>query len=628
MPKRFILLLFLGFCLVILPVCGQDIAISGPEEEPQTISWQEQILQQIDMDDLGSEAYNELLEELSELTVWSDTTMSALTAGRLRHNLIWSSNRCLNERAGYRDQTSARQEANKAYLGDPWHHSLRYRMEWGQHWQVGMNLEKDAGEAWRTQMPGFDSWHGFVRLRRLKLSDRVKLHDAVVGHYRLRMGSGLIINQGFSLGKQYMSQQLQQRSNQLTPFASNAESGYMQGMAADLRLGSHLVLLPYFSARQIDGTYDASRHCLTALQTDGYHRTRTEESHRQAAWQWISGARIGWRDEWFDVGLHLSYTHLQYDYLRSNLYYNQHYFRGHQLLQGSFDYTAHAFGGWLKGELAFDDHGALANITSLRYPLGDYWNTSVLYRYYDPEYHQLHARSLAESSAMQGEQGLTLHATGQLARHWQLQLMADYFSFSQPQYGIRDTHSSGIEASIRTLYQQRRADGSLGYRIKQKGDYIRHTFDGLLTLRPVSGLTCKTQLRARIYNERQRTATTTTATTSVGYGASQSVTWQSQVLGPGYPFTLEGQAGYFSTDDYDSRVYLTERAVLYGFGLPMLYGEGLRYSLTATIKIGPHLHVDLKGALTNYANKSVIASGLQQISGNTQGDLWLQVRWH
>ena len=92
------------------------------------------------------------------------------------------------------------------------------------------------------------------------------------------------------------------------------------------------------------------------------------------------------------------------------------------------------------------------------------------------------------------------------------------------------------------------------------------------------------------------------------------------------PFTVDGQACYFRTDDYDSRIYLTERNVLYGFGLPMLYGEGLRYSLTGALQIGQHVKVELKWAMTNYANRASISSGLQQISGNTQQDLWLQLR--
>ena len=628
MQNRSFLLLFLCFYWYFPPIFGQEIAILEQDntifeqQKDLNLDWQEQILQQIDIDNLGDAAYSELLDELSDLVVWSDTTASSLMQGRLKQNIILSSNRTLNQRAGYREQTAGRQSMNKAYLGDPWHQSLRYRMQLGKHWQAGLNMEKDAGEAWRHQFPAFDSWHTFVRAKDVRIASNLKLQDAVVGHYRLRMGCGLLVNQGFSLGKQYLSRQLtQQRSNTITPFASNAEYAYMQGAAMDLRVGNHFSLLPYFSARQIDGTYHSDRRVLTALQTDGFHRTLTEDGHRHAAWEIITGARLGLRGEWYDLGIHGTYTQLQYDYLRNNLYYNTNYFRGHQLAQFSADYTIRALGGFLRGEFAIDDKGAIANLTALQYKLTDNWVSTLLYRYYDLKYRQLHGSTLGENSEMQGEKGVTLNIDGQLLAHWQWQSMLDYFWFGQPQYGIRDTHSQGLEGMVRLLYSHRKVNGTLGYRIKQKADHIRHSFDGMLSILPNESFTSKTQLRARIHNKKENGK----ATNSFGYAVSQSFAWNCK-LWKSCPFSLVGQACYFHTDDYNSRIYLTEKAILYGFGLPMLYGEGLRYSVTGTIKIGPHINVDLKWAMTNYANRATISSGLQEIKGNNQQDLWLQLR--
>lgn len=621
MQKRSILLLFLYFHLCFLPIFGQDVTVLEQQKD-LNLDWQEQILQQIDIDNLGEAAYGELLDELSDLVVWSDTTNSTLLKGRLKQNIILSSNRTLSPRAGYQNQTDERQASNKAYLGDPWHHSVRYRMQFGQHWQAGLNVEKDAGEAWRHQFPAFDSWHAFVRAKDVRISENLRMQDAVIGHYRLRMGCGLLINQGFSLGKQYISRQLmQQRSNTITPFASNAEYDYMQGAAMELRVGEHLSILPYVSARQIDGTYNKERRVLTALQSSGYHRTTTEDSHRNAAWEIVSGARIGWRGEWYDVGIHGTYTQLQYDYMRNYLYYNTNYFRGHQLAQFSADYTVRALGGFLRGEFAMDDKGAISNLTALQYKWSDSWNTTLLYRYYGLEYRQFHASALGENSEMQGEQGITLNIDGQLSAHWQAQGMFDYFFFGQPQYGIRDNNSQGLEGAFRLFYTHRKVNGSLAYRIKKKSNYYRHTFDGMINIEPNAAFTSKTQLRARIYNKKVENI----ASNSYGYTVSQSFAWNCKHW-TNCPFSLVGQASYFHTDDYDSRIYLIEKAILYGFGLPMLYGEGLRYSVTGTIKIGPHINVDLKWAMTNYANRASISSSLQQINSNNQQDLWLQLR--
>lgn len=623
-------LLFLAFCGCFRLVCGQDVTFHDTLP-PLSHSWQEQLLQQVDADELGDQAYSQLIDELSELVVWTDTTTRH---ARTRQHLVLSSSRCLSARAGYDDQSAARQEAGKAYLGDPWHHSVRYRAETRHGWQVGLTLDKDPGEAWHRAMPVFDSWHGFVRRRQppspaspaVGALRPVRIADAVVGHYRLRMGCGLVVHQGFALGKQYLTQQLlTQRSNVLTPQTSLSESGYMQGAAADLRLGPHLTLLPYISARRIDGSL-SSAHVLTSLPTDGYHRTHGEKAKRNAAWQTVTGARLGWRGQWFDAGLHATYTHLQYEYRRQPNYYNTHYFRGHELTHLAADYSAHALGCALRGEVAVDDHGALAMLHALQYPLGHHWRGALLHRYYGGRYRQLHASSVRESSAMQGEQGVLLSIEGQPTSRWQAQAMLDWFRFSQPQYGIRDATSQGFEGSLRLGYtgsRHRRCPmtAHAAYRIKQKGAELRQSADLVATLQPHRHLTCRTQLRARIYNKEG-------ATPTHGLACSQSAAWQGQLTlaSLACPLTLEGQACWFRTGDYASRVYLTERTILYGFGLPMLYGKGLRYSLTATLGIGPRLHLDLKWALTNYADRTAISSGLQQIAGNNQHDLWLQLR--
>ena len=212
-----------------------------------------------------------------------------------------------------------------------------------------------------------------------------------------------------------------------------------------------------------------------------------------------------------------------------------------------------------------DDKGAIANLTALQYKLTDNWVSTLLYRYYDLKYRQLHGSTLGENSEM-------------------------HFWFGQPQYGIRETNSQGLEGMVRLLYSHRKVNGTLGYRIKQKADYIRHSFDGMLNIQPFESFTSKTQLRARIHNKKENG----TATNSYGYAVSQSFAWNCKIW-ESCPFSLVGQACYFHTDDYNSRIYLTEKAILYGFGLPMLYGEGLRdrnHKNRPTYKRGPEMGND------------------------------------
>lgn len=618
MQKSTILYIFLCVSWLYIPLFGQTAKQKMPIKKSE-IPWQEQLLQLVDPEDLGEDAYNELLEELSELTLWSDTLYNNKRS--IKHQLVLSSNRCLNTRAGYLNQTEELQQKNKAYLGDPWRQSVRYRLRVGEQWQAGISMEKDPGEAWKSKFPGFDSWHAFLHYQKpakkpdIQRQNFFSLEDAVIGHYRLRIGYGLTMNQSFSLGKQYFYQQISQRTNRISPFAANAESNYFQGVAADFRVGSHLHILPYFSMVQIDGNL-SSKDTLTTLYTDGMHRTNSELSHHNAAWQMVMGARVGWRGSWFEAGLHALNTQYEYPYVRKQMSHNHNYFRGQTLSQMAVDYQMRAFRNLLKGEFAIDDKLGFASLTSLQTLWNDNWQTAVMYHYYSNDYRQIHGSCIGENSEMQGEQGLTINLLGSISKHWQLQGMVDWFNFGQPQYQTKGIPKDGYEGILRGIYNRSWATITLGYKIKSKNDNLKHSVDGIITMNPNLHFSFKTQLRKRINKSDD---------TSQGLAIAQSVGYKS-ANNKKFIVNIETQAAYFDTDDYDSRIYINEKNILYGFGYPMLYGKGVRYNLTCNLKIGSHWNIDLKYALSNYANKASLSDGLQKINGNTQQDLWLQLR--
>ncbi len=619
MQKITTLYIFLCISQLFSPIFGQEKADKHVIISPKT-PWQEQLLQSVDVEEIGEEAYYELLEELAELTLWSDTLPSL--HHRLKQQLFLSSYRCLNTRAGFQNQTTERQDANKAYLGDPWRHSIRYRAQYNQQWQAGISMEKDPGEPWQSRFPSFDSWHAFVRYQPsairtdLHKPNILTLEDAVIGHYRLRIGYGLTMNQSFSLGKQYFSQQVSQRTNRIIPFASNAEADYMQGAAIDLRIGRRFHVLPYFSMLQIDGNLSKDQ-ILTTLYTDGMHRTKTEQSHRHAAWQMVMGTRLGWRASWYEIGLHVLNTQFQYPYQRKEMSHNHNYFRGQSLTQFSTDYQFSAFRNILRGEFALDDQSGFASLTSLQTHWSDNWQSCLLYHYYSNDYHQLHGSSIGENSEMQGEQGLTLNILGTLSKHWQVQAMADWFSFGQPQYQTTTTPKDGYEGILRAIYTHAWVTATVGYKVKSKIENLRHSIDAIITVNPNEHISTKTQFRKRINDNES---------VSQGFAVAQSISYKSKILKKA-SINAEAQVSYFDTDDYDSRIYINEKNTLYGFGYPMLYGQGLRYNFISQLKIGSNWMIEAKYAITNYANKSTISSGLQEIKGNRQNELWLQIRY-
>lgn len=608
--------------------------------------WQEQILEMVDEEEFTEEQYARLIEMLDDLSYHDTDSLSVFYrflhhdsvpgpfSFRNRQQLIVHTDRCLNTRAGYRNPSPERQASGKAYLGDPWHHTLRYALERSDRnrrhqWRAGLTLDKDAGEAWLHRLPFADSFSLFAAYR----SQQGWLRQAIVGHYRLQLGNGLLLNQQFTLGKNFMGSELARQAPRLSPHSSAAESGYMQGAAACLRWGEHFECLPFVSVQQIDGSL--KKDTLSSWATDGYHRTRNEDDKRHSVWLTNCGLRTQAMGEWWEIGANLLYSQFSHTYFRPLRTYNRNYFRGHQLLQGSLDYRVLLFGCHLRGEAAIDDGGGWAWLNALGCPLGNSWKLSAIHRYYSDKYRQIWGAAMAESSAMQGEQGATLQVEGVPWRHWNVQASADWWRFYQPQYGI-DQPSRGFEVSTRLVWQSHigrnlrmPATASFRYRIKQKeknntlterqGDltaYFRHTLDATLQIEPYRGIALRTQAHCRLYS-----AANTGGLLS-GYAFSEALIVNHST----FPLRGELQAAWFRTDSYDTRLYLTERNLLYGFGQPMLYGEGFRYSATLSYKISERIQAEAKYASTNYKDKSSVGSGLQSIEGNMKHDLWMQIR--
>ena len=90
---------------------------------------------------------------------------------------------------------------------------------------------------------------------------------------------------------------------------------------------------------------------------------------------------------------------------------------------------------------------------------------------------------------------------------------------------------------------------------------------------------------------------------------------------------VSGSAGYFHTDSYDTRIYIYERTPLYNFSFPSFYGEGLRLMLMAQGNVNSRLTLTAKLGFTHYFGRSTIGSGMQEISGSSQTDLDVQLRW-
>ena len=92
------------------------------------------------------------------------------------------------------------------------------------------------------------------------------------------------------------------------------------------------------------------------------------------------------------------------------------------------------------------------------------------------------------------------------------------------------------------------------------------------------------------------------------------------------PLQLDLSAAWFNTDDYNSRLTIYEKSVLYAFSMPSFYYKGMRVAVNARYELNKHIILQVKYGTTHYFNRDKISSALEEIDGSTKSDLYLQLR--
>ena len=66
---------------------------------------------------------------------------------------------------------------------------------------------------------------------------------------------------------------------------------------------------------------------------------------------------------------------------------------------------------------------------------------------------------------------------------------------------------------------------------------------------------------------------------------SQSAAYTFHLL----PLQLDLSAAWFNTDDYNSRLTIYEKSVLYAFSMPSFYYKGMRVAVNARYELNKHI---------------------------------------
>ena len=531
--------------------------------------------------------------------------------GRSRHEVITRVDVPFYQRAGW-----------------PWArgigHRLRYTWQQGRHLDVGVRLEKDAGEQMFTRdIPFYDSYGGHVQLKDLGV-----VRQVIVGDFKASFGEGLVLNNGLQFGKSTMS--LWRTSNDVRPHRSADEVNFLRGVAGTAQLGTDWRVTALYSIRFLDATVNKD-NSVSSINTTGLHRTESELAHKGSLQSQTTALHVAWNRKTWTAGVTGLFQYYNHHFVQNATLYRQIYPIGYLFGAASANYGYRSARLSVKGETArsFDKRGGgWATLNTAAWRFSPQTQLTLIQRFYSKDYFSPHASAYGENGRVQNESGVAVLLDAARVGPFALRALFDYFYSPWPRYTMTRA-SSGWEGMAQLSWQPRRGRQLMvRYHVKSKersdlrhfSHQLRATYDHRLSA------LWDVRLSAFLSRYRQPAQAGVEASSSTGYAAMPQVSYHSRDERLRWALA----AILFRTDNYDSRLYLYEPSLAQSYGMQQLYGHGQRFVTALQLRFphgsGHRSHAlscmaQIKAGVTHYTDRSEISSGPLLISSPWKADL-------
>ena len=507
------------------------------------------------------------------------------------------------------------------YLGPSVYNSVKYTFRYRDQLYAGGVAEKDAGEPFAAlhNRYGYDYYSFYLLLQNCG-----RLKSLAVGNYRLSFGQGLVMSTDYLMGKTIYASSFNNRSTGIKRHSSTDEYNYFRGVATTVALTKRLSVSAFYSHRNMDGVVTDGE--ITSVYKTGLHRSRKEADKKNLLTSQLTGGNVSYQQNHIRLGITGVYYVFNRPYEPELTGYSKYNIHGNHFYNLGIDYAYRWRRFSFQGETAIGKQG-WASLNRLQYsPVQDI-QFMLIHRFYSYDYWAMYAHSFGEGSTVQNEQGYYVGLETTPFSHWRFFVSFDLFSFPWKKYRINKP-SRGTDGLIQATFTPRtNLSMYLKYRYKQKerdltGSKVTLTlpiFHHQLRYRLNYSLndvfSSRTTLDYNHFHSQDRAATK-------GYQVTQMISSQ-------LPWTrlfADVQGSYFCTDDYDSRVYVSEKGLLYTFYTPSFQGRGFRCAVRLRYELNKHWLFITKFGETIYLNRNEIGSGNDLIYGNKKADIQMQLR--
>jgi len=536
------------------------------------------------------------------------------------------------QRAGY--NTEALKAQNKQYyLGSPYRYVLRAKQKIGKNIDIGFIAEKDAGEQFfnGNQKSGFDFYSAQIQIKNVW-----RFSQIIIGDYQANFGQGLTFGSGLSARKSAYVLNVNRYFQSIRPYRSINEFEFMRGAAINYDYKSWQVV-GFVSNKKINTNFqNADTNQIntldgfTGFNATGLHRTANEIADKENVTQTIFGIHIQKDLKLLQIGFTGIKTNYSSPFLPSNNLYQKYNFTGSELINGGIDYKLTLGNALLSGEVSVSNNGAIAYTHSLLMALDQKLDICLLYRNFDRNYQVTYNNPFAENSDGRNETGLYF---GLSYKPKKAILFNQYIDFYQSKWlrFLVDAPSKGVDFLNELQYNPNKLLSMyLRYRVEVKE---RNEINNPEALNDVLATQNKQQLRfqlkyklsilleAETRLEQSFFNTKNTPATS-GFLIYQDLKYKLN----GGKMTFSARLAIFDIDDYNSRIYAYEDNVPYTFSVPLYQNSGTRFYFMVKYQVNKKVKLFARYSKTQYQNINTIGSGLEEINGNSQSDLNLQLQ--
>jgi hypothetical protein len=305
--------------------------------------------------------------------------------------------------------------------------------------------------------------------------------------------------------------------------------------------------------------------------------------------------------------------------------YNKFEFRGNYDLNTGFDFQVRYRGTYLFGEIGRGLNGGMAWLTGVMLSPDPRVSVSLIVRDYQPKYQNIYSNAFGQNSLNANEFGI--YAAVNAAIHPKVNVSGyfDYFRFPWLKYRV-DVPVSGQEfgtvlgwkiswnmmINLR-FYQKNNQSNETAEQIRIThtiGTYHTRSYRVGIEWLPVNGLLLKTRVEARESGK-----------ASIKHSMGILIYQDLQIKALKWPETLTIRFALFDIPDYNTRIYMYEPEVLYGYSVPAYQGRGMRTCLLLKFGLPGKTDFWLRGGITSYSDRNTVGTGLDMTKGNTRGDL-------